>query len=115
MEIQTSFLVAFGYVGFNLVFSLFSFMAISNDKIFRDEELPRIAEWKLHTLELFGGLIGSYLAQRIHGHKIRKTMYQLRFWAIVGMHCGLITLFFSYRKVINYMLLPCLMAGQAVA
>lgn len=115
MEIQTSFLVAVVYVGFHLVFSTFSFMAIKSDRIFRDEELPRIAEWKLHTLELFGGLIGSYSAQRIHRHKIRKTMYQLRFWFIVGIHCGLIIMFFYYREMINYLLLPCMLAGQAVA
>jgi uncharacterized membrane protein YsdA (DUF1294 family) len=46
----------------------------------------RISERTLHGTELLGGWPGAWIAQRVLGHKGRKTRYMVVFWAIGGIH-----------------------------
>lgn len=61
----------------------------------------RTPEWKLHSLELLGGFLGSFAAQRICRHKIKKTSYQITFWIIVFSHIIAIVLVSVYHDKIN--------------
>lgn len=88
------------YITIVCAMSVLSFCAIRADKAiairngehrvyFQDYE-RRYSECSLHTLELMGGYVGSFIAQNIYRHKIRKCSYQAAFWIIVVIHCGLI-------------------------
>lgn len=59
----------------------------------------RHSECKLHTYELLGGFVGSFLAQHIYRHKIKKASYQIKFWIIVAIHCYVIYL--QYNSLIS--------------
>lgn len=112
---ETLILLAAVYIGFLLVFSSLSYHAIRNDKKLSVQGLPRIAEWKLHSLELLGGVIGSYFAQRILRHKVDKMTYQIKFYIIVGFHVGCVLTGLYFRDFINYLHLPCVMGETSVA
>lgn len=61
----------------------------------------RTPEWKLHFLELLGGFLGSFAAQRICRHKVKKISYQIIFWIIVFVHVILIVFVSVYHNKIN--------------
>lgn len=105
---ETLFIFAAIYIGFLLVFSSLSYQAIRNDYIASQGGGPRTPEWKLHALELFGGVVGSYFAQRILRHKLNKMSYQYKFFFIIGLHIGIVLVALYYREFINYLHLPCL-------
>jgi uncharacterized membrane protein YsdA (DUF1294 family) len=46
----------------------------------------RISESTLHTIEMFGGWPGAFVAQRRFRHKITKPSYQFAFWFIIVLH-----------------------------
>jgi len=46
----------------------------------------RVPEATLHTIELFGGWPGAWVAQRALRHKTRKASYQVVFWMIGAVH-----------------------------
>ncbi|HEY9762784.1 MAG TPA: cold shock and DUF1294 domain-containing protein [Trichocoleus sp.] len=68
------------------VMSLITLIAYSEDKSRAEAHRWRISEKNLHLLELTGGWIGGFIAQRQIRHKNRKTTYQVVFWAIVLLH-----------------------------
>lgn len=55
----------------------------------------RTPEKTLLTIDLLGGWPGGLAAQRIFRHKNRKGSYQLRFWAIVALHAGVLGWLFA--------------------
>ncbi len=48
----------------------------------------RVAERKMHTLELLGGWPGGLVAQRKLWHKVHSLKYQIPYWFVVGLHVG---------------------------
>lgn len=66
--------------------SLATWFAMAFDKRLAVTGQWRTPESTLHALELLGGWPASFLAQRIHRHKIVKTPYQITFWCIVAIH-----------------------------
>lgn len=75
------------YIAVLVIMGLFSFGAIKHDKQAAQSNEWRTTECRLHALEFFGGFIGSFLAQVLYWHKVKKTSYQLVFWVIVSCHC----------------------------
>lgn len=79
-------------LGIYVVMGFFSFYAIVRDKRIaqrnarRLKAISRIPERTLHTLELFGGVIGSWIAQRVVRHKVQQRAYQTAFWIIFAIH-----------------------------
>lgn len=63
-----------------------TFFTYREDKQRAQQSKWRISEGRLHLLELAGGWIGGYAAQRALRHKNRKGSYQLLFWLIVSAH-----------------------------
>jgi uncharacterized membrane protein YsdA (DUF1294 family) len=45
----------------------------------------RVSEGAFHLMELLGGWLGAFLAQRRFRHKCSKGSYQFTFWCIVGL------------------------------
>ena len=66
--------------------SLAAFVAYARDKRAAVRGGSRVAERRLHVLELLGGWPGALLAQRLLRHKVRKPRYQVVFRAIVVLH-----------------------------
>ncbi len=50
----------------------------------------RIAEARLHLLELLGGWPGALIGQSLFRHKTRKLTYRLVFWLILLLHLGVL-------------------------
>jgi len=53
-------------------------------------EAWRTPEAALHGLEIAGGWLGSFAAQRVFWHKVSKQVYQLQFWSAVVLHVLLV-------------------------
>jgi uncharacterized membrane protein YsdA (DUF1294 family) len=66
-----------------LVLSAVTYWAYAIDKERARKNRWRLAEGRLHLLELLGGWPGAYLAQRWLRHKSSKRSYQIVFWLIV--------------------------------
>lgn len=73
-------------VGYVAVLTLLAYLACALDKRKAKRGAWRTPESTLHLLELFGGWAGSFVAQRMHRHKISKTSYQVVFWLIVFLY-----------------------------
>lgn len=79
-------LAVYGVMGF------FSFFAVMRDKRIAERNarrlkaVARIPERTLHILELLGGVIGSWIGQRVFRHKVQQRAYQTAFWAIFAVH-----------------------------
>ena len=65
----------FHIISINLV----TIVAYFIDKKAAIKHRQRIRELDLHTLELFGGWLGAYIAQRLFNHKTKKKEYQFAF------------------------------------
>lgn len=94
-------IIAIVYVLLLLIFGVISFVAMLMDKRAAEKGAWRTPEWKLHFLELLGGFLGSFAAQRIRRHKIKKFSYQIAFWLIVCVHIAIVVLVSVYHNKIN--------------
>jgi uncharacterized membrane protein YsdA (DUF1294 family) len=72
--------------GVPLLVSVITFFTYRSDKLRARRGDWRIPESTLHTLELFGGWPGAFLAQRIYRHKTIKRSFQFAFWSIIVCH-----------------------------
>ncbi len=73
--------------------SIVTFVAYGVDKRRARCGRWRIPEATLHLLDAAFGWPGGLAAQRFFRHKVRKTSFQISFWAIVAMHLA----FWSWR------------------
>lgn len=94
-------ILAIVYIILLLIFGVISFVAMMMDKRSAEKGEWRTPEWKLHSLELLGGFLGSFTAQRIFRHKTKKISYQITFWSIVFLHIVLTVLVAYYHNEIN--------------
>ncbi|GGF62716.1 DUF1294 domain-containing protein [Alteromonas lipolytica] len=70
--------------------SLLTFMVYAWDKAAAKRERRRIPEKYLQILALAGGWPGAALAQRIVRHKSSKRPFQILFWLMTALNCGLL-------------------------
>lgn len=94
-------IIAIVYSILLLIFGVISFLAMLMDKRSAEKGEWRTPEWKLHFLELLGGFLGSFAAQRICRHKIKKISYQITFWIIVSVHVIVLVFVAVYHNNIN--------------
>jgi uncharacterized membrane protein YsdA (DUF1294 family) len=72
---------------------------------FRDKKAARQGGWRvsearLHYLELVGGWLAAFIAQKVFRHKNKKASYQLTYNLIVIFHLSLwITLFSLFSPI----------------
>ena len=71
------------YLATTVIFSMFSFLAMGEDKRRARNGTRRVSEGVLHGLEFLGGWPGSLIAQQSLHHKNRKISYQVVYWFIV--------------------------------
>ena len=72
------------------VASLVAVIAYGVDKGKAQTGSWRMAESRLHFLELIGGWPGALVGQHLFRHKTRKASYQLEFWCIVVLNAALL-------------------------
>ena len=69
--------------GYAVLISVVTYLVYAWDKHRARAGAWRVAEIRLHFLELLGGWPGAYVAQGILRHKCAKRSYQIVFWLIV--------------------------------
>ncbi len=76
------------------------FVELFVDKQLAKANRRRIPEAHLHHLEFFGGVFGSFLAQRAFRHKTAKRIYQYQFALMLfGNFAALVAFcFFTFEK-----------------
>ena len=85
-------LILYISLGVYVVMGFVAFFAVYRDKRIaqrnarRLKAVSRIPERTLHLLELLGGVIGSWIGQRVFRHKTQQRMYQNTFWVILALH-----------------------------
>ena len=90
--------IALAYVTVVFVASLVSFVMYGWDKMQAGRDGRRIPERTLQLTALLGGWPGAWIGQQVFRHKTRKRSFQIRYWAIVLLHLGLI-IAWIYTKV----------------
>jgi len=85
--------------------SVVAFIAYGLDKSAARNGRWRTKESTLHMLALVGGWPGALLAQRVYRHKSKKREFQVVFWAIVLLNCG----------VLGWAMLPASVRNPALA
>lgn len=73
-------------IGYPVLISLLGYVACFRDKKKASNNEWRTPEKALHLIELAGGWLGSFGAQRFHRHKTSKLSYQITFWLIVLLY-----------------------------
>lgn len=63
-------------LAWQLFWGLAAFVAVGQDKRLAAEHRRRTLEQALHRLEIWGGWLGSLLAQQLFRHKTRMAAYQ---------------------------------------
>ena len=74
--------------GFYLVLSLITFIAYAIDKSAAKSGRWRTQESTLHTLALFGGWPGAFVAQNSLRHKSSKAEFKSVYWVTVLLNLG---------------------------
>jgi uncharacterized membrane protein YsdA (DUF1294 family) len=94
LSFATATLAAFGFDAYPVplpalvyaAMSIVTFVAYGVDKRRARQRHWRIPEATLHLLDAACGWPGGLAAQRFFRHKVRKTSFQISFWAIVVLH-----------------------------
>lgn len=78
--------------GLYLLMSILTFLAYGNDKSRAERNQRRTPEATLHSMALFGGWPGAWIAQRVFRHKSKKVAFQNTFWLTVAANCAIVFL-----------------------
>jgi len=89
--------IVYHLVSINLV----AIIAYGIDKRAAKKGLWRVPEIRLHTLELLGGWIGAFVAQKIFRHKTKKKSYQAMFWLMLVFQIAIIYYILTFLKIIK--------------
>ena len=81
--------------------NLVTIIAYGVDKRAAKKGTWRVSEAKLHTLELLGGWIGAFIAQKIFRHKTKKKSYQTTFWLMLAIQITVIYYVLSFLNIIK--------------
>ena len=77
-----------------------TFLAYGRDKSLAERGEWRIPETHLHILELFGGTIGAFIAQKVFHNKNKKKSYVATFLGVVSIQIGIILYILYYLKIL---------------
>jgi len=83
-------------LGLYLLASVVAFVAYALDKSAARNNQWRTQESTLHLFALVGGWPGALAAQRLLRHKSKKQSFQIVFWAVVALNCGVLGWLFSF-------------------
>jgi uncharacterized membrane protein YsdA (DUF1294 family)/cold shock CspA family protein len=72
-----------------LILSLVAFLAYAFDKSAAKQKRWRTKESTLQALAFFSGWPGAVLGQRVFWHKVSKHEFQMVFWMLVCLNCGI--------------------------
>ncbi|HUG19663.1 MAG TPA: cold shock and DUF1294 domain-containing protein [Planctomycetaceae bacterium] len=75
-----------------LLLSLITLLVYSKDKSAAQNNRWRTSEKSLQVLALVGGWPGALLGQNLFRHKNRKLEFQIVFWFVVWVNCGIFAL-----------------------
>ena len=81
--------------------NLVTIIAYGVDKRAAKKGQWRVSEAKLHTLELLGGWVGAFIAQKIFRHKTKKKSYQTTFWLMLAIQIAVIYYVLSFLNIIK--------------
>ncbi len=81
--------------------NLVTIIAYGSDKRAAKKGNWRVPEITLHTLELLGGWIGAFIAQKIFRHKTRKKSYQTMFWLMLVFQISIIYYILNFLHIIK--------------
>jgi len=76
--------------------------AVTMAVYFLDKYKAKTGRWRtpeevLHLLEITCGWPGAMLAQMLFHHKNKKISYQIVFWVMMIINCGLLFWYIKYR------------------
>lgn len=81
--------------------NLVTIIAYGVDKRAAKKGAWRVSEARLHTLELLGGWIGAFIAQKLFRHKTKKKSYQAMFWLMLVFQIAIIYYILTFLKIIK--------------
>jgi uncharacterized membrane protein YsdA (DUF1294 family) len=81
------------------------------DKKNASENKFRISERNFHLLEIRGGWLASYFAQRKFRHKLNKNSYQRTFWLILLFHTTFFLKIIFFYKTDQLFVIPAIFLG----
>lgn len=85
--VKASKVIDLGYIViYLLLISMVTIYSYWSDKRNAIDRSWRVPERTLHLLELAGGWVAGFFAQRLFRHKISKRSYQVEFWVIAVIH-----------------------------
>lgn len=98
-----------------LLISLATFIVYGWDKWCAKRNNPRVPEWKLHLLALFGGWPGAMLGQQLFRHKSSKRSFLIVYRITIGLNLMLLGAFLAgviyydkFRTVNTGSIEPCI-------
>lgn len=90
------------FIPYHLVsINLVTIIAYASDKRAAKKGQWRVPEARLHTLELLGGWIGAFIAQKVFKHKTRKKSYQTIFWLMLVFQITIIYYILNFLHIIK--------------
>lgn len=90
------------FIPYHLVsINLVTIIAYGVDKRAAKKGNWRVPEIRLHTLELLGGWIGAFIAQKIFRHKTKKKSFQAMFWLMLVLQVSAIYYILTFLKIIK--------------
>ncbi len=90
------------FIPYHLVsINLVTIIAYGVDKRAAKKGNWRVPEIRLHTLELLGGWIGAFIAQKIFRHKTKKKSFQAMFWLMLVIQVSAIYYILTFLNIIK--------------
>ena len=78
--------------------NLITFLAYGRDKNLAKRGEWRIPEIQLHTLEILGGSIGAFCAQKFFRHKCKKKSFKAIFYLTVVFQIGVVFFILKFLR-----------------
>lgn len=73
-----------------LLINVLTFAIYGLDKRAARRGHPRVPEMLLLFLGFVGGTVAAFVAQRYFRHKTKKLRFQVGFWVVTALQCGLL-------------------------
>ena len=86
-----------------LLINIAAFVLFTFDKYKSRVNASRTPEKRLHTLSLFGGVVGASLSMILFRHKIKKSSFILKHVAIILLWLALLVYYFSQVDDLNFL------------
>jgi len=83
--------------------NIVAFFIYALDKHKAIKDYSRISERTLLSLAFLGGFVGAFISMVTFRHKVSKTSFMLKYYAIVFLWIGWLCFYFLYLNPINFM------------